>query len=525
MVAHLVRLKLTLLANIFRRNRAQAIGAVLGILYFGGGIVLAAVGLAALRTSLEDARIVIPLAGAAAVLLWTMLPLLAFGSDPTLDPQRFATYAVPHRQLSTGLLVAGLLGLPGLATMVVIAGTIVAWSHTLFSTVVALVAAALGVLTCVTLSRWVSALATTAVSSRRGRDLAGVLGVLLLVVVGPASSLLDGAGNDLEATLGTLGTLVRVVSWTPLGWVWAAPGDIAAGEVWLGLVRLGLAAAFLGVLSRLWAGAVRRQVEDPHLLASPPRGRGATGLGLLGRFPDTPWGAVAARCATYWLRDPRYQVALLLSPFVPLVLLVPHLAGGVSWTPLLMAPLLAFLLGFGEHNSVSYDSTAFWQHVAAGIRGRDDRLGRLVPSLLVAVALLPAYSVLGAWLAGRFELLPGLVGVSVALLGAGYAVSSVLSVSVPYPVPKPGESPFATPPGATGITLLAQTLASAGTVVLVSPVLVLAWLGWSGSAWAVWGTAGVGLVLGAGLTLAGVRVGGAVYDRRAPEALADVVAG
>lgn len=522
MVAHLVRLKLTLLANIFRRNRAQAVGAVLGILYFGGIVVFAAVGLASLRTSLDDARLVIPLGGAAAVLLWTLLPLLAFGSDPTLDPQRFATFAVPHRQLATGLIVAGLLGLPALATIVVASGTVVAWSHSLLATLVAVVAAAVGVLTCVTLSRWVSALATTAVSSRRGRDLAGVLGVLLLVAIGPAGSLLEGVGDDPEATLGTL---ARVIAWTPLGWVWAAPGDVAAGDVGIGLLRLVLGLGFLGVLWTLWVGAVRRQVQDPHLQGSSSGGRVSAGLGLLSRFPDTPWGAIAARYATYWLRDPRYQVSLLLSPFVPLLLLGPFFAGDVTWVPLLMGPLVAFLLGFGEHNSVAYESSAFWQHVAAGVRGRDDRVGRLVPSLLIAAVLLPAYTVLGAWLADRVDLVPGVIGLSVAILGVGYAVSSVLSVSLPYPVPKPGESPFATPPGATGVTLLAQTVASAATLVLVSPVLGLAWLTWTGSGWALWATAFGGVALGVVLGLVGVRAGAAVYDRRAPEVLADLVAG
>jgi ABC-2 type transport system permease protein len=300
---------------------------------------------------------------------------------------------------------------------------------------------------------------------------------------------------------------------------------VAAGEIGLGLLRLALAIALLGVLWVLWAGAVRRQVEDPRLQASSGGSRATTGLGLLGRFPDSAWGAIAARYATYWLRDPRHQVGLFLSPFVPLVLLVPNAVGGVTWAPLLMAPLLAFLLGFGEHNSVAYESTAFWQHVAAGVRGRDDRLGRLVPSLLLAGVLLPTYAVLGCWIGGRLDLLPGAAGLAVALLGAGYAVSSVLSVALPYPVPKPGESPFATPPGATGVTLLAQTIATAATVVLVSPVLPLGWVGWSGSGWAVWATGGVGVLLGAGLTVAGVRVGGAVFDRRAPEALADLVAG
>ncbi len=521
MVAHLVRLRLLLLANIFRRNRAQAVGAVLGILYFGGLVVLAAVGVAFLRSSLDDARLIIPMGGAVAIVLWTLVPLLAFGSDPTLDPQRFATFAVPQRQLATGLVVAGALGLPGLATMVVAAATVVAWSHSVLSTLVAVVAACVGVLTCVTLSRWVSALATAAVSSRRGRDVAGVVGVLLIVALAPASSLFEDMGSDLEARIGTISS---VVSWTPLGWVWAAPGDIAAGAPLTGLLRLVLGIGFLAVLWALWVGAVRRQVEDPRLTTASGGSGGSAGLGLFARFPDTPWGAIAARSATYWLRDPRYQIALVLSPLVPLLLLAPFLAGGITWVPLVMAPLLAFLLGFGEHNSVAYESTAFWQHVAAGVRGRDDRLGRLVPSLLLAVVLVPAYAVLGTYLAGRLDLLPAVLGLSVALLGSTYAVSSVLSVSVPYPVPKPGESPFATPPGATGVTLLAQTIASAATVILVSPVLLVAWLTWSGSTWASWATAVGGVALGVVLGLVGLRAGAAVYERRAPEVLTDLAA-
>ena len=43
MVAHLVRLKLTLLRNMLRRSRAQAIGVVLAIVYFGFLVVAVAV--------------------------------------------------------------------------------------------------------------------------------------------------------------------------------------------------------------------------------------------------------------------------------------------------------------------------------------------------------------------------------------------------------------------------------------------------------------------------------------------------
>ena len=86
MVAHLVRLKLTLLRNIFRRSRSQAIGAVVGIVYFAVLVSGVAVILASFRGSLDAARVVIPLAGAAGIVLGTVVPLFSFGSDPTLDP-------------------------------------------------------------------------------------------------------------------------------------------------------------------------------------------------------------------------------------------------------------------------------------------------------------------------------------------------------------------------------------------------------------------------------------------------------
>ena len=95
MVAHLVRLKLALLRNIFRRSRAQTIGAVVGVAYFAVLVMGLAVILASFRHSLDEARVVLPLAGASGIVLWTVVPLLSFGSDPTLDPGRFATFAVP----------------------------------------------------------------------------------------------------------------------------------------------------------------------------------------------------------------------------------------------------------------------------------------------------------------------------------------------------------------------------------------------------------------------------------------------
>ena len=522
MVAHLVRLKLTLLRNMFRRSRAQAIGVVLAVVYFGSVVVLLTVAASSLRVDLDLATTIIPVAGAVAVVLWTIVPLFSFGSDPTLDPGRFATFAVPPRQLAIGLIAGALVGLPAIATMLIAVGVMVAWSHTPLSTVVGVVSTVVGVLTAVTMSRWVSAVATAALSSRRGNDVMGVLALVLLLLVSPVVIVLSNSGGDYLAVAGSASA---VVGWTPVGWAWAAPGDIALGHTLVGLLRFALGLAFLWTLGVLWVRALTRLVENPRSAARSGSTTAADGdLGLLGRGPDTGSGAVAMRVLIYWWRDPRYQAGMLLTPFVPLALLIPYFTADLAWVTLLMAPLLAFLMAWGEHNSVAYEADAFWMHVAAGTSGVADRRGRLMPSLLIAAPLVVVYSVVGAAVAGRFDLLPVVLGLSAALLGSGYAVSSVLSIVMPYPVAKPGESPFSTPPGATGITLVAQLVAAISSVVLTAPPIVLALLAWSGSTWAVWAGAVVGLAWGASMFELGVRVGARLYERRAPELLASLIA-
>ncbi|MEO7129917.1 MAG: hypothetical protein ABIZ07_00895 [Dermatophilaceae bacterium] len=516
MVAHLVRLKLTLLRNMFKRSRAQAIGAIIGVLYGSFFVSILAVGVAALRVSPADARAFIPLGGATAIILWSVVPVLAFGSDPTLDPSRFATFAVPYRQLATGLVLGGVVGLPGLATSVVAAATIITWSHGAVATAVAVVCAIVGVLTCVTMSRWLSALVTGALTSRRGRDITAV--VLLVLIVGLAL-LASVLGNIVIHAEDGLRTIGGVIGATPLGWVWAAPGDFAAGHVVIGTVRLVLALAFLLGLGVLWLRALTAQVESPRAVTRTDAVSAPDDLGAFARTSDSQAGAVAAQVISYYRRDPRYQANLFLIPLVPLILLVPFSASNVAWAPLLMAPLGAYLLGFGEHNAVAYESTAFWLHVSAGTPGRADRLGRLVVNALISSVVVPSYAVGGAWLAGRWELLPAILGVSLAFLGVGYGLSCVQSVTLPYPVPKPGDSPFSSPPGAAGITLAAQMLASTGTVILSSPVLLLAWLAWSEHSWARWATAGAGVILGAGIFLVGLQIGARLYERRGPELL------
>ena len=223
---------------------------------------------------------------------------------------------------------------------------------------------------------------------------------------------------------------------------------------------------------------------------------------------------------TYWRRDPRYQISMAMTPVVPLALLIPFFTGDVPWTPLLMGPLVAFLLGWSEHNAVAYESDALWLHIVSGTSGRDDRRGRLLPDVLLAAVLVPVYVVVGVAVADRWDLLPAALGLSVSLLGAGYAVSSVMSVVLPYPVPESGESPFNAPPGAAGITIAAQSMASIGTLLLASPTILLAWLApgrghRQRSGQPASSVSCSAVVVG----VAGVGVGARLYERRAPELL------
>jgi ABC-2 type transport system permease protein len=520
-VAHLVGLKLQLLRNTLRRSPAALIGLAVGVLYGGGLLVLAVGGLVSLRflPDVEASRVALTLGGALLVLAWGVVPVVAFGTDPTLDPHRFATFAVPERQLALGLAAAGLIGLPGLATAVLVLASFVTWSRTVPALLAAVVGGLLALATCVLLSRVVTAAAAAVLSSRRGRDVVAVIGFLLLVGLGPVTSV----GGSFELTLADLAGLTRAVGWTPLGWAWAAPADLAQGQHVAGLGRLALAALLVLGLLLVWQHQLARAVHDPRGAARGGSEATRSGLGLLGRLPGTPLGAVAARTAVYWRRDPRLAFPALITTLFPAGLVFAWYFGGSELALVAMPLASAYMLGWGQHNDVGYDSTAFWLHVASGVDGTSDRVGRLFPSAVLGAVCVPAYAVLGAALGQRWDLLPATVGVGAALLLAGLGVASVTSAVKQYPVPRPGESPFATPPGGAGITLVVQAVVGLAVLVLALPALSLGVLAWFGHGWAAWAALPVGLGVGVAAAVAGVRVGAGLFERRAPDLLQDLV--
>jgi ABC-2 type transport system permease protein len=536
-VAQLVRLKLTLLANTFRRSVWQTIGLVLASLYGLGALVLVVSGAVAGGTAdPEVTGQVLTVVGALVVLAWWVVPVFAFGVDATLDPLRFQTYAIPHRTLVAGLAAAGVVSVPGLVTALAALGVALAWWRDPAALLAALVGGVCATALCVVGSRAVTTVLAPLLDSRRSREVLAIAAVVPLMLLGPAIGWLagrveksvEGASVTLEtppaeAVAAAVGPLADVAAWTPFGAPWAFAGAVHDGAWALLGARVAVVLITLAVLWWAWERALARALVSPRGGATAGVGKG---LGWFGRFPATPTGAVAARSATYWLRDPRYSVSVALVPLLPVILLVVGTTSGAgSNLLLLLAPVVAWILGFGISNDIGYDHTAFALHVATGTPGRADRWGRVIPVAAVGVPLTVAFAVAGCAVAGRWDLLVPLLGLTLGTLGVSLGISSAVSARLVYPVPKPGESPLATPKGAAVATLVSQVVAMLLIGVLLAPTLALAAFGaFLPSAPLAWAALAVGLLTGVGVLIGGVRWGANVYDRRRPELLQQVMA-
>jgi ABC-2 type transport system permease protein len=513
-VAHLVRLKLTLLRNGLKRSVWQVVGLVIGLLYGLFVAVLAVAGVVTLSVARPDLLpTVVVLAGSAVMLGWWVVPLLAFGVDSTVDPGRFTTFPIPRRQLVVGLAVGGLVGIPGVMTSLVSLGTVAAWWRDPAALVAAIPAAVLFLLTAVVGSRATTTLVAPLVARRRVRELLAILALVPIFLIGPILSSLEGAFEGAR-----FDGLVAALAWSPLGATWGVPVAVADGEWLVALGRLAVAALTLLVLAVVWDRSLA------HSLVNPIQERaGGTGrdLGWFGRLPATPLGAVTARCLTYWVRDPRYAASLVFLPVVPIFLWFVSPGGDLL---LVLGPVAAYFMGWGISADVAYDGSSFWTHVAAPLRGSVDRLGRVLSAALLGVPVVLACAVVPALALGRPQDVPALVGVSFGVLLTSWGASSIASALVVYPVQKAGENPFQTKSNGGTTAVVSQLGGSLVVAVACLPEAVLAFVAVrQGIAWLGVLTLVVGLVLGAVALVVGVRVGGRVLERRQTELLRQLV--
>ena len=206
------------------------------------------------------------------------------------------------------------------------------------------------------------------------------------------------------------------------------------------LVSLGLVLALFILELGLGVYAARRAMRD----VTPG---GSTRLGVFRNAAGFGTRAVAARIGLAWLRDGRYGVVLSTVILLPVLFVIPIAIGGLplAWLSLLPVPVFAFLLGWALHNDTAYDSTALWLHVTSGMSGIVDRLGRSIPVLVFGTVVLIIGAGVTMWFSG--SAIGGVVvlGAGLALLGSSVGGSAIMSAWRPYPVARPGDSPFSQP--------------------------------------------------------------------------------
>lgn len=518
MVAQILRLKLLLLVNSFRRTPWQVVGLIFGLLYgLGTATFLAAVLISLRFFDIDVARSAVVVFGAVTVIVFAILPLI-LGIDDILDPRKFATFGISNNVLATSIGVASLLSVPAVVIAIIAIAQIATWSRGITPVALSVLAAVLIVLTCVLSARISTTLAKFLLSTRRARDISTIAGLAFLVAGSPLIAVLasvDWAKNGLAVLHG----IAEVASWTPMGAAWAVPADAALGSDETAFAKLVIAVAWVAVLWFVWRSLLGVVLVTRERQA---QARKYSGLGWFDRLPRTPTGAIAARSLTYWTRDSRYLTSLVIIPVIPAVMVVAlHVAGlPLHALALLPVPVMCLFLSWSVHNDVSFDNTAIWLHIASSTPGRADRWGRLLPALAIGAIVIVLGSVISVAIFGDWSVLPSLIGVSSSILLVGLGLSSVMSARFPYAAVRPGDSPFSQPQAGGSAAGMIQGLSFFGIVLLSLPAIASAVLGlFFGFPWPLLSLAS-GLTVGVISLLTGVSIGARVFERRGPELLA-----
>ena len=522
MVATLLRIRFRVLGNTLSRHPWQLVGFIFGTLWAIGAVGLIALGLFFVGAlGLEVTRLVLIAGGGLLTLGWVLAPVFAAGIDTTLDPSRLATFPLTTGRMMVALTAAGLSGVPGLATVLGGLASLVAWWRWPIALAAAVVCVPLGILLCVIASRAFAAIAGGMTGGRRIREVIGMVAFIVLILAGPIIAGIGGlirAASGPSDDLSALGGVLETVSWTPLAAAWSAPGDLASGAPLVAGAKLLIAIGSIALLWFIWYRSL-----SASLIAPPARGGrqvAAGKLGWFGRLPTGGTGASWARSLTYWVHDPRYLRQLITVPLVP-VLVVFWARGDMSNTFIAFsATFVAFVLGIVPYADVSYDGTAFGTIVATGVRGRADRLGRMLGAATVGLPLVVVTAVVTIAITGDWHLAPAIIGSAIGMLLTAYGVCAVSSAYLIVPVPAPGDNPFKRVPGATFSIFLGFLGVWVLAALLAAPEIVLAVLvAVTGDALFGWLALIVGVVLGVVFFILGIQIGGRILDRTAPDLL------
>ncbi|MEU4091008.1 transporter [Streptomyces sp. NPDC026673] len=522
MTGTFVRLKLSVIRNGLRQSTGRTVGWIIGTLV----ALLYALGLSVGLVALHGNDYAPSAAVGVGVVLgvgWAVMPLFVFGGDDTLDPTRLAMLPLRPRPLIRALLVSSLVGVGPLLTLLVATGAAVSVTAGAASAAVAVLAVPLTVLLCVALSRAVAAANTRLLTSRKGRDLAVLSGVLVAV----GAQLVNLGVNSLTSGNGLerISPLTSALRWLPPASALDAVHSAGEGAYGVAAAELGSAAAVLGLVLVWWHRTLDRLMTRPDAstLQAGPSSVRETRFRLI---PEGRTGTVMERQFRYAWRDPRtkagWATALAVGLMLPVVSALQH---GSVYT----ACWAAGLLGLQMYNQFGMDGSAFWT-VSATISSRGDAYaelrGRALAIAVVGVPYVVLVTLGAAFLLGRLDAAAETLGLSFALLGALIATGAWASVRFPYSMPRENRFGSAAAPGQASLAWLSLIGGAAMGAAITLPVLgVLIWLHVSGRHAALWLVLPLGCLYGAAVAVLGVRTAAPRLLGRLPEVLTAVSKG
>ncbi|MDK0521315.1 transporter [Streptomyces sp. ML-6] len=522
-----VRLKLSLLRNGLRQSagrRAAYIASVVFALLVAASQLL---GLIMLRGHDHVASVVVLTAGLLAV-GWAVMPLFFPSGDETLDPSRLVMLPLRPRPLVSALLVASLVGIGPLFTLCLVAGSVFAVAYGAVGAAFAVVGAPLALLLCVTLARTVATTNSRLLSSRKGRDLAVLSGLVIAVgfqVVNFGAQQLGRTGG-----LAALDPVADVVRWLPPASAIGAVDSASRGSYGQAVGQLLLSVAALLVLLWLWQRSLTKLMTAPDgsTLAAADTARekaGKEGSRLSALLPAGRTGTVMERSLRYIARDPKTKAAWITSLAVGLIVPLFNALQGTG--SVYIACFAAGMLGIQMYNQFGQDTSAFWMVLLTISSTRDAYLelrARALALLLITLPYTVVVMLLTAALLGEWNALPEAMGLSIALLGGMLATGAVASAVFPYSVPQEGFKSAA--PGQGGLAWISVFGGMLSATLLCAPLIgALIWLHVADLQQWLWVLLPVGAAYGALISWAGLRIAAPRTAERLPEILTAVSKG
>ncbi|MFI1013425.1 transporter [Streptomyces sp. NPDC020965] len=518
-----VRLKLSLLRNGLRQSTARTAVFVISLVF---ALLVAAgqlLGLILLRGNDGAASVSVLLTGVLA-LGWAVMPLFFASGDETLDPTRLVMLPLRPRPLVTALLTASLVGIGPLFSLCLVLGAALAVAHGTGAALVAVVAVPLTLLVCVALARAVAAANIRLLTSRKGRDLALLSGLLVAVglqVVNFGAQRLGQSGG-----LSALEPATEIVRWLPPAAAIGAIDSASEGSYGVALAQLALTAGALYAVLRYWEHSLTRLMTAPDgstLAASSGPDRAGSSSGLHRLLPGGRTGTVMQRFLRYVWRDPKTKATWVTGLAIGLIVPLFNALQGTG--SIYFATFAAGMLGVQMYNQFGQDTSAFWmvaQTLSTTRDAYDELRARALALLLITLPYSTLVTVVTAAVLADWQALPSALGLSYAVLGAMLGTGAVSSARFAYSIPQDNAYKNVAP----GQGAIAWISLFGGMVVgglLCAPVIALTiWAHLTDAHGQLWLVLPLGAAYGVLMAWVGLRLAAPWTAQRLPEIITAV---